>query len=140
MQTFLPYASFKQSAEVLDYRRLGKQRVEAKQLLSVLLGLTESKGWVNHPAAKMWKGYEGALASYALEICKEWVKRGYKDTLTAFFIPFAESLPQELPPWFGNAAFHAAHRSNLLRKDPNYYSKNNWSESDDLPYIWPTKE
>jgi len=32
MQTFLPYADFKESAQCLDYRRLGKQRVEAKQI------------------------------------------------------------------------------------------------------------
>jgi len=29
MQTFLPYADFKLSTRVLDYKRLGKQRVEA---------------------------------------------------------------------------------------------------------------
>ena len=50
MQTFLPYSSFTQSAQALDYRRLGKQRVEAKQLI---LALTQPKyGWKNHPAAK----------------------------------------------------------------------------------------
>ena len=49
MQTFLPYKSFKQSLQSLDYRRLGKQRVEAFQILNVLLGRTETKGWsLNH--------------------------------------------------------------------------------------------
>jgi hypothetical protein len=28
MQTFLPYKSFEESASVLDWRRLGKQRVD----------------------------------------------------------------------------------------------------------------
>ena len=37
MQTFLPYADFIASAEVLDQKRLGKQRVETIQ---VLRGLT----------------------------------------------------------------------------------------------------
>ena len=32
MQTFLPYADFKRSAESLDNKRLGKQRVEAMQI------------------------------------------------------------------------------------------------------------
>lgn len=37
MQTFLPYSSFKDSAAVLDNRRLGKQRVENLQIMQVLL-------------------------------------------------------------------------------------------------------
>ena len=48
MQTFLPYKSFENSVKSLDYRRLGKQRVEAKQILNVLLNRTETKGWRNH--------------------------------------------------------------------------------------------
>jgi len=36
MQTFLPYASFAKSAACLDNRRLGKQRVEAMQILKIL--------------------------------------------------------------------------------------------------------
>ena len=38
MQTFLPYPSFDASAKVLDYRRLGKQRVEAYQILNTITG------------------------------------------------------------------------------------------------------
>ena len=52
MQTFLPYDDFVKSAKVLDYRRLGKQRVEAMQLLKAISG---QGGWRNHPAALMWK-------------------------------------------------------------------------------------
>ena len=37
MQVFLPYPDFKKSLESLDNKRLGKQRVEAKQILNVLL-------------------------------------------------------------------------------------------------------
>jgi hypothetical protein len=33
MQTFLPYASFEETAHILDYRRLGKQRVEGWQII-----------------------------------------------------------------------------------------------------------
>ena len=54
MQTFLPRESFIESNQSLDYRRLGKQRVEAKQILNVLLNRTETKGWRNHPITKMW--------------------------------------------------------------------------------------
>ena len=33
MQTFLPYPDFKKSLQTLDYRRLGKQRIEAYQII-----------------------------------------------------------------------------------------------------------
>jgi hypothetical protein len=71
MQTFLPYSSFERSAEVLDYRRLGKQRVEAYQ---ILCALSDSKyGWQNHPAIRMWRGYDAALIAYYSAVCREWI-------------------------------------------------------------------
>jgi hypothetical protein len=36
MQTFLPYKSFEKSAKCLDYKRLGKQRIETWQIYSAL--------------------------------------------------------------------------------------------------------
>lgn len=164
MQTFLPYPDYARSARVLDYRRLGKQRVECLQLLHVLLGQrtvpTEEgwmvepfnpKGWVNHPAANMWRGYEPALAQYAMVMCDEWVRRGYNDSCRARIMTLMLSVEpitlapalrtSELPkpPWFGNEEFHAAHRSNLLRKDPNWYGHYKWTEPNDLPYVWPAQ-
>ena len=41
-----------------------------------------------------------------------------------------------MPEWFGDKVFHATHRSNLLRKDSEYYSKFRWKESSDAPYVW----
>ena len=41
--------------------------------------------------------------------------------------------------WFGDKRVHASHRSNLLRKDSEFYGKYNWKESSDLPYFWPVK-
>ena len=52
MQTFLPYKSFVKSAQCLDNKRLGKQRVEAMQILKSIY--IEDYGWKNHPATKMW--------------------------------------------------------------------------------------
>ena len=66
MQTFLPYESFKQSARVLDWRRLGKQRVEGMQIINAIEGKPRQdskpyKGWLNHPATVMWRPYLNAL-------------------------------------------------------------------------------
>lgn len=139
MQTFLPYPSFIDSASCLDYRRLGKQRVETWQIYNTL---TKGGGWQHHPIVKMWKGYELALVLYGQQICLEWIRRGYKDTMLRRFLTLEKSYKGEMPKfpsWLGNKKFHASHRSNLLRKDKTYYGKFNWKEPDNLPYVWITK-
>lgn len=145
MQTFLPYEDFRASARVLDRQRLGKQRVEAKQILQALERPGEPSGWGRHPAARMWRGYETALAQYGAIVTLTWRARGYKDTVLPFFL---ERLPRFhgrvsdrledglYPPWLGCPDFHRAHRSALLRKYPAHYA-NYWLEDPDLPYIWP---
>lgn len=132
MQTFLPYPSFIDSAKSLDRQRLGKQRVEALQLL---------KGqWPNHPAAKMWQGYKEALALYGVYICREWTGRGYKDNC---LIQILDEVPDidfgnvQFPNWFGNYDFHRSHQSNLVRKDSLFYAPQFQNVPDNLPYVWP---
>tara|TARA_R110002110_G_scaffold186022_1_gene393044 strand:- start:16 stop:477 length:462 start_codon:yes stop_codon:yes gene_type:complete len=132
MQTFLPYSSFYKSLQSLDYRRLGKQRVEAKQILNVLLERTETKGWRNHPITRMWDGYESALQLYFNLCVQEWVRRGYNNNMEL------EDVPDKIkyPRWLGNDIFHSSHKANLLRKDSEYYSKFFWTEDSTNPYAW----
>lgn len=136
MQTFLPYGDFERSARCLDNRRLGKQRVEAFQILRTLERLDDPqrRGWRNHPAVRMWQGYEDALRLYMNTMITEWRRRGFRNTME--LAPVAGT--PAAPPWLGDPAFHAAHRANLLRKDPAYYGRYGWTESPDTPYIWPT--
>ena len=130
MQTFLPSLGFHDSARCLDNKRLGKQRVEVLQLL---------KGqFPNHPAAKMWRGYEGALAMYGLIVCDVWKERGFKDTC---FDKIAALLsvhkwPYQAPPWLGDTEFHYRHRCRLFDKDPTFYKKFAY-ERPRLAYLWP---
>lgn len=133
MQTFLPYDDFIKSVGVLDYRRLGKQRVETYQVLNILLERTESKGWRNHPVVRMWTGYEEALKLYQNHTIAEWMNRGYKNNMAFEDVHQSEVI---LPPWFGSDDFHRSHRSNLLRKDFAFYSQY-FDEPDNLEYVWP---
>lgn len=135
MQTFLPYPDFVESARVLDWRRLGKQRVEAMQLLNVILKRLPSSGWANHPAALMWQPFPDALKFYHNVMITEWVFRGYQNTMLLELLPPPTDI--KLPSWLGRADFHASHRSNLLRKDPEHYGQFGWSEPPTLPYVWP---
>lgn len=133
MQTFLPYDNFIDSVKVLDYRRLGKQRVETFQVLNILLERTESKGWRNHPVTRMWTGYEEALKLYQNYTILEWIDRGYNNTMKFEEIDHSSIV---YPLWFGQDLFHRSHRSNLLRKDYEYYSQY-FDEPSDLEYHWP---
>ena len=46
----------------------------------------------------------------------------------------------KMPWWLGFEPLHSSHRANLLRKDPEYYSKHNWTEDPADPYVWHDKE
>ena len=151
MQTFLPYPDFAASAAVLDDRRLGKQRVEALQVLRALTRPTY--GWKRHPAVRMWQGHAEAVAAYGLAVCDEWVRRGWADTCAATIgTDLAEAgLPaprrqaelaraERLPAWLGDDRLHRSHRSALLRKDPAFYRPRFPEADPELPYFWPTQD
>jgi hypothetical protein len=141
MQTFIVYLrDIRKTAQVLDNKRLGKQRVEAIQIANILLGRTNRKGWRNHPAVKMWRGYETFLVKvYLKEIMDEWTGRGFKNTkCQQHYEELCTLVDNKLqrPSWL-NSRFCICHRSNLIRKKPEYYGKL-WPEiPDDLEYIWP---
>lgn len=142
MQTFLPYADFKKTARCLDYKRAGKMRVESMQILQVLTGLSKSNAWANHPAVKMWKHYEVALAEYACTMCDDWTSRGYKDSCKEKVMNIIEVHYKDkqlvYPHWLGDNDFHLSHQSNLVRKNKDIYGKI-FNVKDDLPYIWPVE-
>ncbi len=136
MQTFLPYDNFDLSARSLDMRRLGKQRVEGYQILRTLAGL--STGWKNHPATRMWQGHEETLLRYVVTICKEWRRRGYKDTVLDKVHAMESEVPfnTTVPPWLGDEAFHRSHQANLVKKLPEHYAPQFGSLPWE-PYVWP---
>lgn len=90
MQTFRPYYDHRKTARVLDERRLGKQRIEAKQIGYAVLrrmGVIRDgrKGWLNHPIVLKWfnngSPYLFDLKEYFAAIVCEWVDRGHKNTV-----------------------------------------------------------
>jgi hypothetical protein len=151
MQTFLPDPDFARTARLLDSRRLGKQRVEALQVLRALT--REPYGWKSHPAVLMWDGYEEALVAYALAMCEEWCRRGHADTVSTTILDdlrAAKGIEQvrsqeelrragELPPWLGEETLHRSHRSALVRKDAAHYAPLFPAAPADLPYVWPVR-
>jgi hypothetical protein len=137
LQTFLPLSDFAASARALDRQRLGKQRVEAWMLFDVLTNPDSRwRRWRHHPVVAMWRGYEDALCLYFWTMVDEWRRRGYRNTIT---LPRPTS-GVALPPWLGDERVHASHRSNLLRKKPEWYGRFGWSEGPDQPYCWPGRD
>jgi hypothetical protein len=150
MQTFLPYADFERSARALDTKRLGKQRVEAIQVVRALT--VPGYGWANHPAALMWKGHEEALGRYGIVCCEVWTDRGYGDTCAATIATDLRAAgvgsirtqaeladADALPPWLQDEDLLRSHRSALVRKDPEHYRPLFPDVPDDLPYVWPVR-
>ncbi|ACU96618.1 MSMEG_6728 family protein [Saccharomonospora viridis] len=152
MQTFLPYPDFAATAHVLDQRRLGKQRVEALQVLRALT--VPGHGWRRHPAVRMWAGYEEALTRYGLTMCEVWRAQGRADTCARKMVADLASalgirvvrdqatlaVANDLPPWLGDEEFHRSHRSALVRKDPEHYRPLFPDVPDNLPYVWPSSD
>lgn len=132
VNTFVPFPCILQCAKSLDYRRLGKQRVEAYQLWRALTGVT--KGWRNHPAAKAWEGHTCALALYTNIMIQEWIERGYKNNMK--LLPHCGQ--PSFPWWWGWEPIHASHRASLVRKNPSHYT---WETGEyaNWGYVWPSK-
>jgi hypothetical protein len=161
MQTFVPLiSSFEDIAKTLDNKRLNKQALEGWQILMTLLELDpqgqhrQPKGWVNHPAVKMWRGHEAALYRYIQAMVDEWKSRGYKSTIgdkakstlvRAYelgLITDAATNPDWMvdQPYFKQIA--SSHRLALLNKDYEWYSQFGWDEDlgyrpETYEYIWP---
>lgn len=139
MQTFLPIANYFQSMNCLDKSRLGNQVwLEGMILLK--------GGWKNHPASKMWRGYEYHLGLYLLAGIEALKIRGkyYKDVEKRIKTEMDRFTNTGAPSWFGNERFHSSHRSALLYKNFEWYKQFNWKEKPDIPnkhgklnYYWP---
>ncbi len=148
MQTFMPYSSFELTAKTLDNRRLNKQALEAWQIMLTNLHLDPNndhrvpRGWFNHPAAVMWRGYEQALLAYIEAMVGEWKRRGYNSTIldkavNTFVFAIENDLTDYqddaiMPKWIEDKdvldKLTSTHRTALLSKDYEWYSQFDWPE------------
>jgi len=160
MQTFLtiPSTDFSKTAKTLDNKRLNKQALEAWQILMTNLSMDpegnyrKPKGWVNHPAVKMWKGYELNLYFYIEAMTNEWINRGFKTTIfdkATYTIECAETrkllFSSDIPYWMRDKRLYfqitSSHRNALLCKEYDWYTQFNWKEDFGYPpetyeYVW----
>lgn len=166
MQTFLTSyeGDHAYTAQTLDNLRLNKQALEGWQILLTLLELDPvgnhrtPRGWVNHPAVKLWRNHELALYEYIMTMVKEWHRRGYNSTIgdkatATIRVAFENALLPDhrfdnRPAWLINsdrlALIVASHRKALLVKNYEHYSQFDWSENTytattiprEYEYVW----
>lgn len=116
-----------------------------------MVGAQRKQGYASHPAARMWLGYESALAVYMTFVIREWKLRGYVNNIPIPYTDEWQVNPQaeeyagrllpvseaEVPPWLGEEVFHAGHRGRLMYKDPEWYGQFGWREDASILYSWP---
>lgn len=137
VNTFILTNSPKECAKLLDYKRLGKQRVEAYQIVNIIIG--EQKGFSNHPIAHVWKDHVESLKYYTNCMIDEWINRGYKNTMVKYDLP--DYTEDQLPWWYKNKQLQYCNMASLARKDPKFYSGvfTFPSEYEHHGYIWMNK-
>lgn len=136
----MPYMCIYMSLDCLDNKRLGKQRVEAKQILDAITGKT--KAWLNHPCTQMWIGYENYLKFYINTAIRLWKVRGFKNTMDEYVVDIFDLKIDEIPFWVGVDSFHTSHRLMLLKKNYKHYSRYfdaNEKTIKEAQYYWPKK-
>lgn len=127
MQVFLPEADFDTAAQQLDTKRLVKQLLEGRQIMTILVGESKSNAWRNHPAVKMFDGYPYALYTYLVAIRNEMQRREYKWEKNWNEIERMSQGIEDtgLPEWMlDDHAFYrvlSTHRGRLYEKAPDLY-------------------
>jgi len=148
MQTFVPFADFSESAEVLDNKRLNKQLLEGRQIYQILVSGRRTGGWVNHPAVKMWRNYDMSFFNYLESVKDECVHRGiqteknWNAILDLHEKNWNRGSKIVMPPWWNDERVHESHRNNLYVKDSGHYAMFSSAKRvaccDKCNYFWPT--
>lgn len=148
MQTFILSTSCDETARLLDYKRLRNQINEATIIAKCLLKMYETRAWNHHRAVKMWtKDISYLVFIYIPAIIQETKKRGtntvnYENNLIKVqetLLSINKSLSPahiDTPVWFTSELI-LSHKSNLLRKDYEFYNKHFPGINPSLPYVWP---
>lgn len=167
MQTFLPYDDVVKTMKCLDYQRLGKQRVEAMQIMKALkqgpkvIRCYDPK---QLPAGRkyihIYNYFPDKLSKYEKYVKTPWFNhpatKMWRDNLDALayyhnacidewiargynnnMLHIKHKKKFKMPSWFGNKVFHAKHRGTLLSKNKKWYSQFKWKEKAVYDYYWP---
>jgi hypothetical protein len=114
VNTFIIADTPQECARLLHHRHLGKQRVEAYQIVNVIE--KQTKGWSLHPATLMWMHHLDALKYYTNCMIDEWISRGYVNNMKKYKLDHKPKMPW----WFSWKPLQTSHKCSLLRKNEYY--------------------
>ena len=121
-----------ETAMALDPKRLHKQVVECKQILSALKG--ETKAWRNHPCVIQYEGHEQWLMLY-MECLSAWIEGGKQKALIA-----SVKASTFWTPLFHTEPYFDSMKRRLYTKDPVYYAQWEKCGTDDVNWYWSPSE
>jgi len=115
----------------------GKQITITKNLFVSLKDNYVKIGYIYHPALLLWFNYIPALKHYINVHVAECKARGADNSINIESDEYNKGIDPKYPPWTMDGDFLIRHRSNLIRKKPEYYSKIFPNVPDNLQYFWP---
>ena len=136
LNTFIPDLNFQICASLLDDKRLFKQAIEAKQIITILTtGKTKDDrdyplSMKHHPIVKAWNGYVFTLKHYCNCMLREIDKR-HKWNCEVILYPLDETFGN-FPPWL-NYEVCRMYQAHLVRKDPFHYK---FDVDPTIPFDW----
>lgn len=118
MQVFIPYPEPIKVARCLDKKRLNKQIIEAKQIISAIVKTYKGQvtAWASHPVVKMYKNNTEWLQLYTD------VLEYYRDGREDIAIHLSNQADRGRPSWMTEALCNS-HKRRLAEKDPDFYYK-----------------
>lgn len=156
-----------QSIELLDNKRLNRQRQEAIQIFKINAGepykdanQRVNRGYYNHPACVMYRAHPLVLRNYIYNVCVECNCRSIADNtgaadrydLSWLIYSYKQAGVSTDSVWQRfvtevHPLFFSAHRTTLHQKDPNYYTQEHLGEelvrfSSEYLYkcMWPSSD
>ena len=133
MQNYILDFNFRESASILDNKRLFANIYENIHGLSSLLGCnrdlyTPKRSVANHPNIKRWSGYEPTYYAYIWIHIEEWIIRGYMiGNITRYNMQLLEKYKvlyqcysEKCPDWVTKDLIKS-HQYSLLQKNPDFY-------------------
>lgn len=158
----LPRPDFHCSLSVLGPDALQKATDDAGQCLLVLTTPRMANvPQANNPTARMWRGYQMALAEY---VSMAWDTQNRRRLVRSTFITPPETIVaaintgrtsddvipwinrlrgrlngSDVPWWFGWPRLHESHRARLIRSSPLFYRNafNDHPPIHERPMVWP---
>jgi hypothetical protein len=155
MITWLPDQNLVKSTNFLDHGHITNQAYEAATILHAIAGPGHHTGWSNLKGAAMWKGHDDGLALYLSLVIRQCRAQGIavpQNPPYDFEKDYAPNLGNHWlaprlcavadivwPEWLGEEKVHSSHRSNLLRKKPDFYRQFGWTDDPEAEIYWPVQ-